>query len=88
MNGLQRLLEHSLIKKSERGDDPRGSMLETIRTFAADGLLESGELPAISRRHADYFLALAEEAAPQLLGPGRDAWLVVSVETTTTSGPL
>ena len=74
VDGLQRLLEHSLIK-SERGDDPRGSMLETIRTFAADGLLESGELPAFSRRHADYFLALAEEAAPQLLGPGRDAWL-------------
>ena len=74
VDGLQRLLEHSLIK-SGRGDDTRGSMLETIRTFAADGLLESGELPTFSRRHADYFLALAEEAAPQLLGPGRDTWL-------------
>ena len=44
MNGLQRLLEHSLIK-SERGDDPRGSMLETIRTFAADGLLGAASFP-------------------------------------------
>ena len=63
LDSLEHLLEHSLIK-SERGDDPRGSMLVTIRAFAADELLERGELPALSRRHADHFLALAEEAAP------------------------
>ncbi len=74
LEGLQHLVEHSLIK-SERGGDPRGSMLLTIGGFAAEELLESGELPAFSRRHADYFLALTEEAAPNLLGPGRDVWL-------------
>jgi predicted ATPase/class 3 adenylate cyclase len=74
VEGLQRLLEHSLIK-SDNTDEPRGSMLETIRAFAADELLRSGELPEFSRCHADFFLALAEEAAPYLLGPDRDPWL-------------
>jgi len=74
VDGLDRLLEHSLIK-SDRADDPRGSMLETIRDYAADELQRSGEQSEFARRHADFFLALAEEAAPNLLGPDRDPWL-------------
>ena len=50
-------------------------MLQTIRAFAVDELLGSGELPEFSRRHADFFLALAEAAASQLLGPERGLWL-------------
>lgn len=74
LEGLQYLLEHSLIK-SDGNDDPRGSMLETIRAYAADELARAGELPEFSRRHADHFLQLAEEAAPHLLGPDRGPWL-------------
>jgi predicted ATPase len=74
IEGLDQLLQHSLIK-SDGTADPRGSMLETIRAFAADELLGSGELPEFSRRHADFILALAEEAPPHLLGPERDTWL-------------
>ena len=39
-------------------------MLETIREYGLERLELSGELPALRRRHAEYFLALAEKAEP------------------------
>jgi non-specific serine/threonine protein kinase len=41
-------------------------MLETIRGYAAERLEESGEAQQLRRRHAQHFLALAEEAEPHL----------------------
>jgi tetratricopeptide (TPR) repeat protein len=38
-------------------------MLETIHEFAREKLTESGEADQLHKRHAAYFLALAEEAA-------------------------
>lgn len=76
LGGLQSLREKSLLYHSEGvGGEPRFLMLETIWEYAR-GLLEaSGEAEALRRRHAEYFLALAEEAAPQLEGPHPQAWL-------------
>jgi hypothetical protein len=49
-------------------------MLETVREYAAAKLVASGEGSDLRRRHAAYFLALAEEAEPHLRGsPGE--WL-------------
>jgi hypothetical protein len=39
-------------------------MLETIREYAGERLAESGEAEDIARRHAEHYLALAEEAEP------------------------
>ena len=50
-------------------------MLETIRQYATERLDESGETSDLRRRHAMYFLALAEEAEPSLLGPSPAQWL-------------
>jgi DNA-binding CsgD family transcriptional regulator/tetratricopeptide (TPR) repeat protein len=49
-------------------------MLETIREYALEQLSESGELVSLQRRHATYFLRLAEEAEPELHGPQQAAW--------------
>ena len=62
-------------------------MLETIREYAVERLEESGEVDELRRRHAAYFLALAEEAEPNLRGSpgtGSTAWSA----STTTSVPL
>ena len=44
-------------------------MLETIREFALDRLAASGEEEQTRRRHADFFLALAERSEPEFYGP-------------------
>ena len=51
-------------------------MLETIRSFAAERLGESGEAEGLQRSHAAYFLGLAEEAEPHLRGSPLE-WLDV-----------
>jgi tetratricopeptide (TPR) repeat protein len=54
--------------------ESRFTMLETIHEYAKDKLKESGEAEALRRRHADYFLALAEETNPKLRGPDQAVW--------------
>jgi tetratricopeptide (TPR) repeat protein len=50
-------------------------MLETIREIAVERLGAGSEATEIHQRHAAAFLALAERAAPHLLGPVAPAWL-------------
>ena len=50
-------------------------MLETVRQYAREMLAESEGSEAVRRRHQDYFVALAEEAEPNLMGPEQAAWL-------------
>ena len=47
---------------------------EPIRQYAREKLEEGGESETVLRRHADYFLALAEEARPGLRGPEVGEW--------------
>jgi tetratricopeptide (TPR) repeat protein len=49
-------------------------MLETIREYAAELLEDSGEAEELGRRHAEHFLALAEEAEPHARQYSRE-WL-------------
>jgi tetratricopeptide (TPR) repeat protein len=49
-------------------------MLETIREYAAEKLDASEEAAELRRRHAEHFLALAEEAEPHLRGSPKE-WL-------------
>jgi predicted ATPase len=56
---LQSLVDKSLVRIR---DKDRFWMLETIHEFAAERLRESGEEDELRRRHAEFFLALAESA--------------------------
>lgn len=62
LDTLQSLVDKSLVRFS----DERYSMLETIRDFASERLETWGEAQEQRRRHAEHFLALAEEAEPHL----------------------
>jgi predicted ATPase/class 3 adenylate cyclase len=75
MEGIASLLDKSLIRQERCGADPRYAMLEMIREHALMKVKESGQEGEIRRRHADYFLALAEEAKEQLQGPDQSVWL-------------
>ena len=50
-------------------------MLETIREYALERLAARGDGEAVRRRHAGFYLVLAEEAEPGLLGPQQREWL-------------
>jgi predicted ATPase len=69
-------VDQSLVQWEEQGSGaPRFALLETIREYARERLAASGEAPTIQRAHADYYLALAERAEPQLRGPDQLQWL-------------
>jgi predicted ATPase/DNA-binding SARP family transcriptional activator len=70
---LSSLLDKSLLFEAS-SPEPRQAMLETIREYASELLERSGDADLLRRRHAEHYLALAEEAEPHLRGnPG--AWL-------------
>jgi predicted ATPase/DNA-binding CsgD family transcriptional regulator len=70
------LLDQSLLQQTEsEGEEPRLMMLETIHEYGLEALAASGEMEATQRAHALYYLALAEEAEPELHGPQQAAWL-------------
>jgi len=49
--------------------------LDPVRQYAREKLEEEGEAEEIRRRHASFFLALAENAEPRLRGPEDMKWL-------------
>lgn len=71
------LADKSLLQRPEGhdGDDIRYRMLETIREFGLEQLESCGESDVLRRRHAAWYLALAELAESHLLGPDQIAWL-------------
>jgi predicted ATPase/class 3 adenylate cyclase len=66
LDELGALVDHSLIRQVGHADEPRFTMLETIREFGRELLLEADELEACTKAHADRFFALVEEAEPKL----------------------
>jgi predicted ATPase/DNA-binding SARP family transcriptional activator len=70
------LVDKSLLcQEEEAAGEPRFSMLETIREYGLECLAAAGEAETIPRRHAQFFLALAEEADPKLRRAQRREWL-------------
>ena len=72
---LELLVDTNLIQQFEVGGEIRFSMLETIREYAQERLEECGEVDALRRRHAEFFLALAEMAKPKMLGSQQVVWV-------------
>lgn len=65
----------SLLRLDTPFEGSRFVMLEMIREYAAERLDESGEVEDTRRRHALYFLTLAEEAEPLIQGGKQNEWL-------------
>jgi predicted ATPase/class 3 adenylate cyclase len=63
---LPQLINKSLVTVKDEGDEPRYHLLETIRQYARDKLLEAGEGQGTRDRHLAYFLEMAETASPEL----------------------
>jgi tetratricopeptide (TPR) repeat protein len=86
---VSRLVEKSLVvARATPGGDLRYRMLEPVRQYGRERLENAGETPACPetvacpdemeaarRRHAAWYLALAEEAEPKLVGAEQAGWL-------------
>ena len=69
---LGSLVDKSLVVAEQAGAGLRYRLLETIRLFAAERLVEArddGEAAAVAAAHCAHFLSVAETAAPYLAGP-------------------
>jgi predicted ATPase/DNA-binding CsgD family transcriptional regulator len=70
------LVDKNLLMQIEKeGDEPRLLQLDTIREFGLEYLDAIGELEIARQAHAQYYLALAEEAEPELFGTRQAMWL-------------
>ncbi len=79
---LSGLVEKSLVVAEPTAGSGRGRyrLLDPIRQYALEKLEQSGEAEDVKRAHAEYFLAVAEEAEPQLIGPRETEWFERLVE--------
>jgi predicted ATPase/DNA-binding SARP family transcriptional activator/DNA-binding CsgD family transcriptional regulator len=68
---LGRLVDHALVDVEDHGERMRYRMVEVIRQFAQEQLQSSEEAETLRRRHVEWYVDLAEEAAPHLRGPDR-----------------
>jgi predicted ATPase len=76
LDGVASLIDKSLLQQTEQeGEEARLMMLETIREYGLEVLAASGEMEASLHAHARYYLALAEEAEPQLSGAEQARWV-------------
>jgi DNA-binding NtrC family response regulator/predicted ATPase len=76
LDELGSLVDKSLLHRDQSAaDEPRFKMLETLREYAVEKLEASGEAAEIRRRHAEYYLALAERADSMLKGQNQGVWL-------------
>ncbi len=70
---LGRLVEKSLVAMEPHGQ--RYHLVETVRQYAQERLDEAGEGDASRTRHLAFYLAVAERASRELVGPEQGAWL-------------
>jgi predicted ATPase len=82
LEGLTRLLDHSLVQQREEGGEPRFGMLHVVREFAAEQLEAVGpaggrpEAEASRRAHFAAYLGVVEGTGHELgvWGPEPEAW--------------
>jgi tetratricopeptide (TPR) repeat protein len=68
-------VDKSLVLVDQPPTGTRYRVLETVRQYAHDRLVEAGEAEAAHDRHCEWCLQLAERAKPELIGPRQAFWL-------------
>ncbi|QVQ53793.1 winged helix-turn-helix domain-containing protein [Spiractinospora alimapuensis] len=73
---LSRLVERSLIAVTHAETGTRYRLLESIRAYAHDRLVEAGEAAALAEEHLNYYTDLAQHADGALRGGEQRFWLI------------
>lgn len=72
---LEHLINKSMVIVDEGPHETRYRFLETMRKYAHEKLVESGQAEALRDQHLDYFLYLAETSCSHLIRPEQLEWL-------------
>jgi len=72
---LTQLVNKSLVIAEEQDGEVRYRLLETIRHYAHEKLVDAGQVEEMCRRHWEWCLRLAEEAEPKLRSMEQAVWL-------------
>lgn len=72
---LTSLVDKSLVIFEARDAQKRYRLLETVREYGTERLVETEEAEAVRKRHRNYFQELATEAEPKLIGLDQTEWL-------------
>jgi predicted ATPase/DNA-binding CsgD family transcriptional regulator len=72
---LSHLVDKSLVIVRENDTGIRYRLLETVRQYGRERLEESGD--EVERRHARFYVGLAEEAEGELSGSDQARWLTL-----------
>ncbi|MBM3216889.1 tetratricopeptide repeat protein [Candidatus Poribacteria bacterium] len=70
---LSRLVDRSLVATTEESESPGYYLLSTLRAYGLEHLHASGALDGVRRRHVEYLVEFAEEAAAERSGPNQAA---------------
>ena len=73
---LGRLVDKSLVtvERADLTGETRYHLLETIRQYALEKLVGTGEAPAIRDQHLEFFVKLAEQAEPKIFSNKSGIW--------------
>ncbi len=72
---LMALVDKSLVSYDDLRGQSRYRLLETVRQYARDRLMENAEGSTYRGRQRDYYLTMAEEIRPKLSGLDQSLWL-------------
>jgi tetratricopeptide (TPR) repeat protein len=72
---LTSLVDKSLVIVDEQPTRLRYRLLQTVRHYAFDRLVDAGEPAAVRGRHRDHYVRRAEQIAPHLEASGQGVWL-------------
>jgi predicted ATPase/DNA-binding SARP family transcriptional activator len=72
---LTHLVDKSLVLVDHHDQEIRYRMLDSIRQYAQEKLLESERSDRVYQHHLAFFLRLAEQADPELRGPQQAIWM-------------
>ncbi len=72
---LTSLVDKSLVLAETQHGEARYRLLETVRQYARDRVVEAGEEAEVRTRHRAWCVALAEQAGAELRGPRQGVWL-------------
>lgn len=73
---LTTLVDKSLVSvERSAGKEPRYTFLESVWNYSREKLVEAGEAEALRVRHLEYYLKIAVDAGPHLLGAQQIEWV-------------